>query len=263
MPHAWVLSLSVAFLTVAGVDDAIAQMRQRGGSQQPLDVREGMGQIVVGLVPVYPTAHLCPPVASPFGSQTRYDGSARANDHGGFHNGIDISLTEGTPILAIAAGEVILSGTGGLLVGNYVWLRHTPADTGLPSYLYSRYQHLERLSPLPIGRRINAGDAIGVSGKTGTVGPYYGAAGYPHLHLTLIASDVPHYEVRGDNVLAPTRRFLDPLAAYMKMPVTLDNQVLRGLSPSDKRVPIPYQTIDGVRMPADTKVVWPVACGKR
>jgi len=169
------LFLTVVFLAMAGADGAIAQRGPRGGPEQSREVRESMGQIAVGLVPVYPAAHHCTPVVSPFGSLTRYDGSARANDHGGFHNGIDITLREGTPILAIAAGEVILAGAGGLLVGNYVWLRHTPADTGLPSYLYSRYQHLDQPSPLPVGRRLNVGDPVGASGKTGTVGPYYGA----------------------------------------------------------------------------------------
>lgn len=256
------LFLTVVFLAMAGADGAIAQRGPRGGPEQSREVRESMGQIAVGLVPVYPAAHHCTPVVSPFGSLTRYDGSARANDHGGFHNGIDITLREGTPILAIAAGEVILAGAGGLLVGNYVWLRHTPADTGLPSYLYSRYQHLDQPSPLPVGRRLNVGDPVGASGKTGTVGPYYGAAGYPHLHLTLIASAGPHYEVRGDTILAPGRRFLDPLAVYMKTPVSLGNHVLRDLPPAEKRVPIPYQTSDGTRVPMDTKVIWPVACGK-
>jgi len=49
---------------------------------------------------------------------------------------------EGTPLLAIAAGEVIASGEGGRLEGFFIWLRHSPDDTDLPFWTYSKYQHL-------------------------------------------------------------------------------------------------------------------------
>src|SRR3990167_6382499 len=61
-----------------------------------------------GLQPVLPDKARCPEIASPFGSETRYDGSRRPSwELGGYHGGIDISLAEGTPLLALAAGTVV------------------------------------------------------------------------------------------------------------------------------------------------------------
>mgnify|MGYP001564167371 FL=1 len=96
-----------------------------------------------GLQAVLPDEVRCPEIASPFGSETRYDGSRRPSwEFGGYHGGIDISLAEGTPLLALAAGTVVNKGEGGRMEGNYLWLRHSPEDTGLAYWVYSKYQHL-------------------------------------------------------------------------------------------------------------------------
>ncbi len=271
----WAMKTRVAVLAVcaaasiAGMSvPADAQLKGKGKSgggtapSQSKDFFESIGQIAVGLVPVYPTAAACPQISSPFGSQTRYDGSPRANDHFGFHNGMDITAREGTPLIAIAAGQVVHSGEGGLLVGNFVWLRHTPEDTGLPVHLYSRYQHLDRPSTLANGARLAAGEYVGPAGKSGTAGSYFGPAGYSHLHLLIFASDGAEYEIQGAVVQPVDRRFLDPLAIYIRTRVTFDNHFLRDLPEAGKRVPIPYQTVDGAREPAGTKLVWPLACRK-
>src|SRR5690606_29341435 len=73
-----------------------------------------------GIVPQFDAGARCPPVASPFASPTRYDGSRRPADRfGGLHGGLDISLAEGTPLLAIAGGKVVHSGEGGQAEGIY------------------------------------------------------------------------------------------------------------------------------------------------
>ncbi|MCW9003492.1 MAG: M23 family metallopeptidase, partial [Rhodospirillales bacterium] len=151
---------------------------------------EQMGLFAVGLKAVLPSAAKCEGIASPFGSSTRYDGSYRNNEHGGYHSGLDITLTIGTPLLAIADGEVIHGGEGGLLVGNFLWMRHAPEDTGLPFYAFVKYQHLDKPPSLQAGDKVKMGQAVGLSGLTGTQGGHYGATGYPHLHMTVYASDV-------------------------------------------------------------------------
>ena len=248
-------------------ESALAQGKGRGGSistpTQSKESLESMGQVNVGLVPVYPATAECPPVASPFGSETRFDGSLRANPFFGFHSGMDISAKAGTPLIAIAAGEVVHKGHGGPLVGNYVWLRHTPEDTGLPVYLYSRYQHLDQPVKNEIGTRLKVGDYVGPAGNTGTTGPAFGPAGYFHLHLLIFAADGPEYQTQDAIVSqAPGRRYLDPIAIYMTPPNTFNNHALRDLSDGEKRVAIPFQTADGAREPAGTKLVWPLACTK-
>lgn len=91
-----------------------------------------------GLVASFAAQANCPPIASPFGSATRHDGSTRpAFRFGGLHGGIDLSLDEGTPLQAIAAGTIVNVGIGGAFEGIHLWLQHAPEDTGLPFWLYS------------------------------------------------------------------------------------------------------------------------------
>lgn len=231
-----------------------------GQSQETL---EDLGQIRVGLIPDYPGTARCPEVSSFFGASTRYDGSTRVNDHFGFHNGMDISAPDGTPLVAIADGEVIHSGNGGMLVGNYVWLRHAPQDTGLPIFLFARYQHLDASTPLKVGTRVKIGDTVGPAGRTGTIGGYFGPNGYSHLHLLIFAGDEAGFTVRDAVAVATVnRRYLDPLAVYMNRETLFVNQALRDLPDREKHVAIPYQTSDGTRVPAATKLVWPLLCTK-
>lgn len=204
-----------------------------------------------GLRPVFPTQARCPGIASPFGAQTRYDGSPRPKwAFGGYHGGIDISLAEGTPLLALAAGTVATKGEGGQLEGIYLWLRHSPEDTGLAYWTYSKYQHLQSLPDLAIGARVGIAEMVARSGRTGTIGGHYGADGYPHLHLTTVKSANADLAVgsrgstRGENLI-------DPLAIYRDA----------GTAPrNDAAVRVPYSTLDGRVWPQGTRVVWPVAC---
>ena len=215
-----------------------------------------------GLVAVFPSDAACPEIASPFGSRERYDGSRRPLDRwGGLHGGIDISLEEGTPLRAIAAGKVITAGTGGLALGIYLWLQHSPQDTGLPFWVYSKYQHLRDLPGLNVGDTVSAGQIVGLSGSTGTVGRHYGATGYPHLHLTTFAGPSDQYEVRGTRVVASMSQIFDPVTTYVKGLRGVDE--IEGFSRDQKKVSIPYVTEDGSVHPAGTRLVWPVACRRR
>ncbi|OGA25044.1 MAG: hypothetical protein A3I02_11330 [Betaproteobacteria bacterium RIFCSPLOWO2_02_FULL_67_26] len=197
-----------------------------------------------GLRPVYPVEARCPEIASPYASPTRYDGSARAPwAFGGLHGGIDISLDEGTPLLALAAGTVAMKGEGGMLEGIYLWLRHAPEDTGLAYWVYSKYQHLESMPDLEHGAPVRLGQVIARSGRTGTVGKHYGMSGYPHLHLTTRKSPEDVVTV-GSRESFGGAALLDPLAIYHEAGA----------------VPIPYATADGKIATPGARVVWPVAC---
>lgn len=220
------------------------------------------GLIDSGLVPRYPAEADCPPVASPFASPTRFDGSQRTyRANYGLHSGLDISLPVGTPLLAIADGTLIHKFRGGTLTGNQVFLRHEPADTGYPLWIYTMYKHFDQMPEIAIGSRVRKGQAIGPAGRTGTQDRYFGNAGYPHLHMTIYVSDVPDYFENRIAVYPRGGRIIDPLAVFGGK--ALDNHKLRNLPDAERVVDIPYQTPDGKQHPASARFVWPVACVPR
>jgi LysM repeat protein len=90
------------------------------------------------------------------------------------YNGVDFGGSIGTPILAAAAGEVIVSRSGGWNggYGNYIVIRHRNGTQTL-------YAHLSR-NDVGVGATVAAGEQIGALGNTGR------STG-PHLH----------FEVRG------------------------------------------------------------------
>lgn len=82
------------------------------------------------------------------------------------HKGIDFSMPVGTPILAVADGEVVVSQRDGT-AGNYIAIRHGRQYT-------TRYMHLKKSLVKP-GQKVKRGDRIAISGNTGR------STG-PHLH---------------------------------------------------------------------------------
>jgi murein DD-endopeptidase MepM/ murein hydrolase activator NlpD len=84
----------------------------------------------------------------------------------GFHTGIDIPAPEGTPVRAVAAGEVIFADVA-LDYGNLVRIDHGGFQT--------LYAHLADMW-VQAGERVEAGQVIGTVGSTGvSLGP--------HLHF--------------------------------------------------------------------------------
>jgi hypothetical protein len=217
-----------------------------------------------GLNVAFPEGYACAPVASPYASATRYDGSRRRGDrNSGLHGGIDLSLNTGTPLLAIAAGEVIALGEGGRLEGIYLWLRHTPEDTKTRYYVFSKYQHLAALPNLQVGTRVKAGEVVALSGATGTAGGHYGANGYPHLHLTTFFGPSSEYEVKGmfgSLVSGKDARMDDPLILYLQD--FEDLSAVRQLPEALRTVRPAVVKADSSRYPPDQTSVWPVACAE-
>lgn len=212
-----------------------------------------------GLVPNFANGAKCTAIASPYASPTRYDGSPRPQTRfGGLHGGIDLTLDGETPLLAIASGKVIAAGAGGRAEGIYVWLQHAPKDSGLPFWLYSKYQHLSMVPTLAIGDFLKAGDIVGLSGSTGTAGGHYGASGYAHLHLTTFAGSSDRYQQDGSRIIAEEARMIDPLAVFLQGLTNMDE--IEVLSESRKNVRIGYVAADGAIRPAGSRTVWPVVC---
>ena len=94
---------------------------------------------------------------------------------GSFHDGIDIAAAEGTPIHAVADGEVLYSDQlrG---YGNIVILRHQDG-------LVSVYAHNET-NLVEKGARVNRGQVIARVGSTGQVTG-------PHLHFEIRQNNAP------------------------------------------------------------------------
>jgi len=118
-------------------------------------------------------------ITSPFGRRVNPI-SGRAE----FHRGIDLAVSEGTPILATADGIVSFSGAteGG---GNVIVLEH--------GHGYSTYYAHNKANAVEIGQRVKRGEVVGYAGATGN------ATG-SHVHYEIWRDDravSPHKYIHG------------------------------------------------------------------
>lgn len=125
-------------------------------------------------------------VLYPVGYLDDYDYSNNSGDYSGGHDGVDIKVPAGTPILSIANGVVIESGwsSGN---GNHIVIKTEDApDPKNPSRtrtLYASYSHNSQ-NFVAEGEVVNKGQVIGEVGATGT-------ATTNHLHLQLDDEEAP------------------------------------------------------------------------
>ncbi|NWC63022.1 murein DD-endopeptidase MepM [Cedecea neteri] len=82
------------------------------------------------------------------------------------HKGVDFAMPQGTPVLSVGDGEVVMAKRSGA-AGFFVAIRHGRTYT-------TRYMHLKKLLVKP-GQKVKRGDRIALSGNTGR------STG-PHLH---------------------------------------------------------------------------------
>lgn len=261
------VSLASVMLGVMLAAPGQAQMRGKysGGMVGHVVERRDYEVRATDLAPVFPASHACNPIASPYGSPHRFDGSVRRQDrNSSLHGGLDISLDEATPLLAIAAGKVIAKGEGGNLEGFYLWMLHAPEDTGLRFWSFVKYQHLVGLPAVNPGDRVSAGQAIAHSGLSGTIGPAFGPQGYPHLHVSLHIAPGPDFDQQGAvNSFIPPKggKLADPMLMFL--PADRDFARVEDLPAAEKRLPVAAVTRDGRIHPAGSKLVWPVYCSTR
>lgn len=103
-------------------------------------------------------------------------GFGNAPGYGGFHNGVDFAVGQGTPLIATAAG-VIRNNDAGAVDGAGVDIT---TDDGWKVRMW----HVSKFL-VPNGSRVNAGDTVALSGGArGTWGA--GNATGPHLHWGLM-----------------------------------------------------------------------------
>lgn len=98
-----------------------------------------------------------------------------------FHNGVDFTPGNGTPIYAIADGVVSIHAEDQWGFGNHVIIQHSIPGQNVESL----YAHMQTASsPLQTGDVVKVGDFIGLVGDTGNS---YGA----HLHFEIHIDKVP------------------------------------------------------------------------
>lgn len=119
---------------------------------------------------VYQTGPLIVPVAkyfvsSPFGERRLYVFAHGGSQHS-IHQGIDLAVDAGTPVMAAGAGRVMFAGSW-IMTGDTAVIEQLPG-------VYSLYFHMERLL-VHAGDLVKQGQTIGYAGSTGL------ATG-PHLH---------------------------------------------------------------------------------
>ena len=96
-----------------------------------------------------------------------------------FHQGVDFTPGDGTPITAIAAGVVIFTEVTNSGIGNQVQIEHSVGGKRITS-VYAGMQMDS--SPMRVGDVVKVGDFVGLVGSTGV------ATG-PHLHFELLVGD--------------------------------------------------------------------------
>ncbi len=147
--------------------------------------------------------------------------------------------------------------------GIEIVLRHAPADTGLPVWIYTGYAHLDRMPELEVGQRVGLGEVIGPTGNSGVGGRRHQEQTNrrPAIHFSAFSNETGKYGIHRGVVIPVDGRWTDPIALYRQMP-PLDSHALEALPEGEKGVPIPVMFEDGTVYPAGTSFVWPYMCAR-
>ncbi len=179
-----------------------------------------------------------------------------------YHGGIDMPAPFGTPIVAAAAGTVIAKYDGERSYrGIEITLRHTPAESGLPVFVYTQYAHFDAMPEVEVGERVARGEVLGPTGNSG-IAPKRRRSGRerrPAIHFAVWFSESPHYHVGRRNVIPANGRWMDPVALY-RLASPYDSRAVKALPDDEKQVIIPAMAEDGEIFPPDSKLVWPYRC---
>jgi murein DD-endopeptidase MepM/ murein hydrolase activator NlpD len=164
------LTASVVALSVDGRDGYAVTEQVLATTQSTTSGRSGAAQVNTGTGDIRWPFPGVTPLSSDFGPRARPCAACSA-----MHEGIDMIPGKDTPIGAIAAGTVRVSGMGGAY-GQYAIIDHQ-IDGQIVSSLYAHM--VIGSSPLRVGDRVNVGDLVGLVGNSGVS---TGA----HLHLSIL-----------------------------------------------------------------------------
>lgn len=127
------------------------------------------------------------PVSSPVNAGYLYGEKLYSSSTYG-HMGLDFSAASGTNVYSTYAGTVIAKKNLTYSYGNYIII-----ESNHPSYpgtkFYHLYAHLSDNSQVWVGKAVNQGELIGLSGSSGN------ATG-PHLHYEIRMSSNNYYNQR-------------------------------------------------------------------
>lgn len=157
------ISLYALFLTYARINDGMDSEMQPDGGQAKSSANNpslsGKGDFV------------WPIEKSKVTGQTEY-GPSSVPLHNGWHTGLDIWADKGTPIYAVADGEVTMAGPSGGCGPAQIEIRHA-------NNIYSVYCHNQSGS-VKVGEKVKKGQQIGTVGDEG-----YAKGTVSHLHLEI------------------------------------------------------------------------------
>ena len=152
---------------IAEAEKAERERREREAARQAQASNKGNNKVVpgkasaAGMIWPMPSSRY---ITSGFG----YRNEVMAGS-GTFHNGIDIAVNAGAPIIAAKAGRVIAAGYH-YSMGNHVILDHG-------SGVYTVYMHSSKLL-VNVGQEVSQGQVVALVGSTGM------STG-PHLHFSV------------------------------------------------------------------------------
>ncbi len=199
------------------------------------------GLFETGLSAEMPRDADCPEISLAFGTRLNRSGKPRTEEHGTTHVGVDWTVPEGTPVVAIADGNVIERGANpGDARGNYIAMEHR--ELGIR--FFSNYAHLSRFN-VDRGQIVKRGQVVGYVGKTGS-------ATYEHLHLN----------VYGDRSVKVGSRRWRYRYDYLQL-LSADMTSIDPVTKREQKIPVAYIDQTGEIHPATAKVIWPFACSRR
>jgi len=215
------------------------------------------GLIETGLRPQFPADTACPGIDDIFALDYTFKRNRES-----YHGGIDIPVPWGTPIIAAASGTVV-----GIFAGENsprgieIVIRHSPADTGLPVWVYTAYSHLDVMPPIQVGQQLKIGQLIGPTGNSGISGKKRNRQSNrrPALHFAAVYAETKQYAVFRDIVVPINARWLDPLSLYRhSMPI--DSTSMKALPDDDKVVAVSIVDQNGIASEEKSTFVWPYRC---
>lgn len=220
------------------------------------EIATELGLFETGIGPVFPNGAFCHGIDEIFAMEYT------AKTGKGMHGGIDLPTDFGTPILAVASGTIVAKFDPEINArGKTVVLRHSPADTGLPFWVFTEYAHLDAMPEQEVGQRVRMGEVLGPTGNSGISKKNRSGISRrrPGVHFAVYYSDSPRFIEVPNYIVPQNARWMDSTALYRKAP-PYDSQSLKALPDAEKDIPVPVMYLDGTTEPAGTKLIWPYAC---